>query len=145
MAKRGPKPKPNHLKAVSGTIEPGRSSVVAFEPSYDEPTLPPDFEDLKQSLPKVATRVLRMWNGYVAKFRRRNQGVADFENALYSMCALEVRVRMLEESGAEVPMAMVNGLRVYQSEFQLTPAGNVKPAGTPAGNKFKNNGRPQKP
>ena len=145
MAKRGPKPKPNHLKAVAGTIQPCRENVVAFDVSDDEPSLPPDFDNLKEAKPIVAARVLRVWNGYVAKFQRRRQPVADFENALYSLCTLEVRMRMLEESGAEVPQAMVNGHRVYLNEFHLTPAGNIRPGGKPEGNRFGNNGKPRRP
>lgn len=146
MAKPGPKPKPNHLKAVSGTNQACRETVVAFEPTEAEPSLPPDFQDLKDSKPKVAERVLRVWNAYVEKFKRRGQSVGDFENALYSMCTLEVRIRMLEEAGQEVPQAMVNGHRVYLNEFHLTPAGNVKTAGGGAkGNRFGNNGKPRRP
>ena len=143
MAKRGPHPTANHLKAIAGTERLDRSTVLAFEVANHDPCLPADFEDLKNSKPLVAARLLRTWNGYVAKFSGRGQKVADFENALYSLCALEVRIRMLEERGDEVPMAMVNGHRVYLNEFHLTPAGNIKPAGTPAGNKFANNGKPK--
>ena len=138
-------PKSSHLKAVAGTVQPCREAQEAFQVSDGQPSLPPDFEDLKTTQPVVAKRVLRTWNGYLEIFQRRGQAAADFEAALYSLCTLEVRIRMLEETNKDVPMAMVNGHRVYLNEFHLTPAGNIKPAGTPAGNKFKNNGRPQKP
>lgn len=134
--------KPAELKGISGTDQPCYANVLAFDLPDGAPPLPEAFAELQAELPKVAERIEALWNSYLEIFARRGQSVADFGAALYSMCTLEVRIRTLEETGKDVPMAMVNGHRVYLHEFHLTPAGNVVPASSRKGNDFAKNGRP---
>lgn len=145
MAKRGPKPKPSHLKSVAGTDQPCRSNVVAFDVPEGPATLPAHFEKLRETRPKFADSVLEIWNYQIAKYGERGQATAGYARALYQMCLLEAVILEKTTNGTEVPMAMVNGLRVYYNEFHDTPAGNVVPAGTAKGNRFGKNGKPRKP
>ena len=145
MAKRGAKTTSPHLKAVAGTERLDRVTVLAFDPLGGDATLPAQFEAMRSARPQFAAVVLDIWNDQIAKYRQRGQATAGFSRALYQMCLLEAEIHEMAEQGRHIDMAMRNGLRVYYSEFFDTPSGNVKPSGTPIGNRFRDNGKRPKP
>jgi len=145
MAKRGPKAKPNHLKAVAGTNQKCRTTETVVAPLEGEVCLPVDFTTLKEQKPKFAERVLAIWNSKIEIYRARQQSVVGCEAALYQYCLLEAAINDGYERDGGVPTAMISQHRVYANEFYDTPASQVTTGNGSGGNRFGNNGKPRRP
>lgn len=141
MARKGPRPKPNHIKAVAGTARPDRMHDNVFDNLDADAELPAHFEKLRDARPVFAASVLEIWNDQSRRYRLRGQSMAGYSRPLYQMCLLEATILNKYTHGLDVPQAMINGLRIYYSEFHDTPAGNLTATRLKKDNPFLQNGK----
>lgn len=127
---------PDNVKSLHGTDQPCRMTgdVLDFDAVNEAPTAP-------ESLPVEAKQY---WDRIVpVLLSKRVLSVADLE-ALEVMCALYGKIKKMIAAGVDISASTVTQLRLYQTEFGLTPASRNKiNAGEDAGkaNKFSGNGR----
>lgn len=126
----------DNVKSLRGTSKPSRTTgpTLDFDAVSDVPEAP-------EVLPIEAKQY---WDRIVPiLLSKRVLSIADLE-ALEVMCALYGRVKKYVMLGADINAATVTQLRMYQTEFGLTPASRNKIAAgedVPEGNKFGKNGR----
>lgn len=141
MAKRGPKSKSPYLKSVAGTDQAGRQKKQD-RPGLDGPvSLPAAFGDLKNEKPRLAKKVLAIWNEKLQTYKVRGQSVVGYESMLYQYCLLEAAVNECYLN-AGPPTTMVTQLRLYAVEFFDTLASQVN---INSGSGGKRVGKPRKP
>ena len=127
---------PDNVKQMRGTARPSRlhGEWVEFEAVEDAPEPP-------QYLPVQAANY---WRRLVPiLLSKRVLSIADLES-LEVLCVLYGRVRQMTEAGIDIQASLVTQLRLYQSEFGLTPVSRQKVGSggeKPKGNAFANNGR----
>lgn len=103
---------PEALKIAKGTDRPGRKTTQVV------PTLEGDL-----ACPSwLKGRARTLWTQKVAIYAQRKQSVVGCEGALAQYCALEAELERRWKKGIEIPMAMINGHRLYASEFYDTSA-----------------------
>lgn len=129
----------DNVKRLRGTDQPCRMSgeTLDFDAVEQAPKAP-------ECLPVEA---MTYWNRIVPiLLNKRVLTIADLE-ALEVMCALYGRVKKLIAAGVDIPASMVTQLRLYQTEFGLTPASRNKIAAgeePSPGNKFAGRGKKPK-
>lgn len=127
---------PDNVKALRGTDKPCKE----FGPSLDFEAV----EDLPAAPQYLDVRAKAYWDRITpVLFEKRVLSVADLE-ALEVLCILYGKVRQAVEAGVDVNAATVTQLRLYQTEFGMTPVSRQKiRAGDDGskGNKFTGNGK----
>jgi len=109
---------PNHLKVVRGTDQPSRMQVleVEFEPLEQAPGAPEWLDILAK----------KYWDRIVpVLMAKKVLSDADIE-ALAILCALYGKVRQAYSAGVELSASIITQLRLYQTEFGLTPVSRSK-------------------
>lgn len=109
---------PNHLKVVRGTDQPSRMQVleVEFEPLEQAPEAPQWLDHLAREYWVRIVPVL---------MAKKVLSEADLE-ALTVLCALYGKVRQAYSAGVELSASIITQLRLYQTEFGLTPVSRSK-------------------
>ena len=105
MAKRGPKPKPSDMKAISGSDQPCRTIDPAFAEPRGGASLQAHFQTLREYRPTLAAVLLAIWNDQIGKLRRRGQQTAEIDRALYQLCLLEAPIHERVRLGIDIPAA----------------------------------------
>lgn len=110
----------NNVKSLHGEDRPSRltTAQVDFPALEDAPA--PDFLEIEAK---------QYWDRIVPILRRKKVlSIADLEG-LAVLCAMYGRVRKMLAAGVDISAATVTQLRLYQTEFGLTPASRNKIAG----------------
>jgi phage terminase small subunit len=128
---------PDNVKELRGTKQPCRSTGdgwVEFEELTEAPD-PPQYLEIEAR---------QYWERIVPiMLAKKVLTIADLE-AVEVMCVLYGKVRKMATAGVDISSALVTQLRLYQTEFGLTPHSRNRVAAgdaTPKGNKFAGNGR----
>lgn len=109
---------PNHLKVVRGTDQPVRMQAleIEFEPLAEAPVAP-DWLDILAK---------KYWDRIVpVLMAKKVLSEADLE-ALSVLCALYGKVRQAYTAGVDLSASLITQLRLYQTEFGLTPVSRSK-------------------
>lgn len=129
---------PEETKAAKGETRPSRrlENIVEF-PKVDETPDPPAYLGFEESI--------NLWNEIAPiLFAQRILTIADVQ-ALGHLCQLHGEVIDMYSRRIAVPASTLAQLRMYFTEFGMTPASRSRVAGSGAedgkGNKFGNNGR----
>lgn len=124
---------PEALKIAKGTARPSRTTTQAV-PSLDGEPVCPSW---------LKGRARTLFAQKVAIYAQRNQSVVGCEGALAQYCQLEAELERRWKKGADIPMAMINGHRLYASEFYDTSASQQQgpKKADPASNPFARNGK----
>ena len=131
---------PDAVKRLRGTDQPCRLSEECIEFDAVDVANPPDPPDW------LNTWAAEYWERIVPPLIEQGVlSVADLE-ALEILCTLYGRVREYALAGTDVSAAVLSQLRLYQSEFGLTPASKqrVKVTGKEIKNRFSRNGKMRK-
>lgn len=133
MARRGHnKALPQEIKLAKGTARPSRVSVPVVPVLEGEPIRPAWLKG----------RARTIWDQKVAIYAARQQMVRGCEGPLAQYCALEAELVKRWAKGIDIPMAMVNGHRLYANEFYDTSASQQQGAKKPEeANPFDQHGR----
>jgi phage terminase small subunit len=138
MAKRGPKGTSPDVKKRRGTDQPCRKVETLFKNHAERP----DPEDIPPPA-WLSPEAKKIWKRKVDLYRKRNQKVDGFQDALAQYVQLEAQ--LIKEWGAGItPTAScITQYRTFASEFYDTPASQKVPAagGGNAANRFGNNGK----
>jgi hypothetical protein len=128
------RPKPEHLKVISGSRQPSTPSVSL--PLVEEVPPAPDW------LPNV--HAVREWNRLVPLLVANRVLTEPAISALATLCALHGKIIQLWMAGQSPTGFLLSQYRALLGDFGLTPAtqGKVHPGTGPSANPFTRNGRP---
>lgn len=133
----GPKGLSPDQQRAHGETRPSRAVVSIYPDHASRPD--PDEMPPPKGMSKEAKKI---WAIKVERYRQRGQKVQGFEDALRQYCELEAELNRCWSKRLTPTMAMVNGHRLYASEFFDTPAAQkVSSHGKPVDNPFARNGR----
>ena len=126
----------DNIKSLHGEDRPSRLAGATLDfPALEDAPAAPDFLEIEAK---------QYWDRIVPILRRKKVlSIADLEG-LAVLCALYGRVCKMLAAGVDVSAATVTQLRLYQTEFGLTPASRNKIAGGDDGaatNPFASHGR----
>ena len=138
MAQRGTKPQTAQQKAAKGETRPSRvpPSVVEF-PLLEKPPKPPSWLSFKASKD--------LWNDLVGRLMAQRVLTDVDLPALGHLCQMHGEQVDATRRKIAVTAADRNQLRMYFSEFGLTPSSRTRVGAVSGGdkdNRFRRNGRP---
>jgi len=133
----GPKGISAEMQKARGTVRADRE-IIALYPDHASRPDPAEFPPPK-GMSKDGKKI---WIAKVDRYRQRGQKLQGFEDSLRQYCEVEAELNRCWSKGNVPTMAMVNGHRLYASEFFDTPAAQkVSSHGKPVENPFSRNGR----
>lgn len=112
MADRGRKPKPAHLKVVTGN--PGKRPPKEDVPAPEGEVVRPDF---------LKHRELELWNEYAPRCIEMGVLTPADELSFANWCVLQAE---FETQKARMPAAMIAQLRIYAETFCMTAPARAK-------------------
>lgn len=133
----GRKPQPDAVKAAKGETRPSRQSGEVVDFPVIDNTVPDPPEWMEK-------HGVELWNRITPLlYNQRILTEADLP-ALETMCALHHTVHKQLRAGMQPTAAEISQLRMYYSEFGLTPSSRTRVSASGAGDKgngFNRNGR----
>lgn len=130
MGRRGPPPKPPHLKVLSGTDQPCRRTERVVGP-VDDPVTCPRW---------LKGKARRFFLGRAQVYAQRGIDVAGCEDMLAHYCSLHVKLVEQWQSGLVPAKGLLDTLKSYAVQFYDVPTAQFdKLPGKPT-NAFSRNG-----
>ena len=137
MAKRGAKPKPDHIKVVSGTDQPCRMNPEAPEfPSLEDEFQPPAWLTNRDALAE--------WDRTALMLKKSGVLTAADLSMLAALCQTYGEYVDMVTRRIQVPAAFLTQMRMLYAEFGMSPASRSTVKAKPdeaSKNPFSRNGR----
>ena len=112
MTKRGPRPRPDELKRLTGTFRKDRAHPRKVKDLAGQPVMPEFLEG----------RAAELWHQRLAAYAARRIAVRGSERVLAHLCCLDAALEATWQRGETPTAAMVTAFRTLASLFYEPPA-----------------------